>query len=245
MFRPSLFQFYLTLCGLLLFGSLGYWQFDRMLEKEAKLVALTTAKLEDVQEILPSPEKHQRRLTVTGDYDQRIVLVDNQLRNNSPGYRVWTVLRLAVDQPAIVVDQGWLSQTMYRLGLPANRAGLQSVSGYWEPLPTAAFVDNREPAFAPATEQLPSAVVLQYPDIDVLQELYGQPLYNGRLIATDPVPDGYFVQRDFTPESLLNVTPERHLGYALTWTSFAGISVVLLLVFARRRARLQNAKVAD
>lgn len=243
MLRPSLWQIALTLFGVVLFSALSSWQWSRAQEKQDILDALS-ANIIAIPLVDSTP--HLRMVEFTGVYDPRVVLLDNQLRNNQRGFSVWSVLRAG--NKAVLVDRGWMAaeinrQTGQLLMADVNQyvppSGQVTVQGYWMTLPKAAFVDNSGSAFI-ADQPL----VLQYPTVSELKVIYGLSLFSGRLIAaTDSANEqDENLTRDINPANLINFGPERHLGYAITWACFVVASLIFFVVFARLRAKRLSGK---
>lgn len=249
MFRPSLLQLSLTLFGITLFSALSMWQWSRATEKFDMLAELAQH-ADAVPWTIDTP--YRRMVTVTGEYDPRVVLLDNQLKFNQRGFSVWSVLRTA--DSALLVERGWLAADIDRrsgrLVVPNNDisawqapSGPQTIQGFWMSLPRAAFINNEGSRFTPG-----EPLILQYPNVETLQAVYGLQVYNGRIVEKLPestnsphesvtrLAANGLVQ-DTTPESLLNFGPERHIGYAITWACFVLASLVLFAVFARLRAK--------
>ncbi|HKJ95081.1 MAG TPA: SURF1 family protein, partial [Gammaproteobacteria bacterium] len=112
--------FIVTLAVLL---AAGFWQLDRAEQKRAIIDALEQgAKAPPVSLNGNSPAYHAIRLKpvkATGVYDgAHQFLLDNQVRDGRPGYRVLTPLKLAGSSTAILVDRGWRPASPDRSRLP-------------------------------------------------------------------------------------------------------------------------------
>src|SRR5512141_1518092 len=118
--RPSWLALALTLAGMALFARLGWWQYERMREKQATLDAVTTilAARKPVslsQAADPARASEHDWAAGSGDFaDTEPLLLDNQMRHGHPGVRVYrqfhpddAALHASPDS-ALLVDLGWV-----------------------------------------------------------------------------------------------------------------------------------------
>jgi surfeit locus 1 family protein len=214
------------------FGAAGHWQQRRMHEKEGLRaqfdVAMSAAAV--ALAALPSDSDwsalRYRGIVATGEYDaHRQILIDNKVHGGRAGYDVVTPLKLA-DGRVVLVNRGWIAQGASRLTVPdvappegnvilRGRLNLPA-AGYFElgvEAPTGPVWQNLDPArFAAATgvAVLP-AVVEEAP----------QPSIADGLARDRQVPDFGI---------------EKHWIYMMQWYAFAGLAVVLWLVFHLRKS---------
>jgi surfeit locus 1 family protein len=235
-FRPPWWAWLLAAAGLALFLRLGVWQLDRAAEKKAIISAYQQAAKSvplDFDTALaagrPAAGLYARAVSLTGRFEAgRNLLLDNQVVEGRPGYRVWTPLRLSSGRLALV-DRGWLPMNPDRRILPAiaTPAGPVSLRGVWQPLPRPGLrlaPDDCDRSRWPR--------VVQYPLFEELQCLLGPDLAEG-LLWLDPAEPHGFV-RDWVRNEF---PPERHYGYALQWFALAGTTLVLFIVLNFRRIR--------
>lgn len=229
-FAPRLFIVLAALTLLAAFLALGFWQLERMREKQALFAAFEAGatRLERLSDIEPERADRYARVLAVGRYDtQHQFLLDNMTHAGRAGYRVLTPLNLG-EGDTVLVDRGWLPLGATRETLPdvAVAENARSVVGRLDDLP-AAGIDL--PAAAGTATTWPR--VLSYPHLSDLQAALGRPL-EARIILLDPAqPDGYV--RAWQPSQF---PPERHLGYAITWFALAATVAVLFIALNLRRA---------
>lgn len=236
--RPSWFQVLLTLLGVSLFVTLSVWQWSRAQEKQQWLDELTVS---NEPQLLSKQSEYRSLVTATGYYMPHTILLDNQIYAGIPGYAVLAVLRTTAGD--VLVQRGWVANVT-DTGATVLPAGQQTVEGYWMPIPRAGMKLGQETKPASVSNPL----VLNFPNLAQIEAVYDTTLYNGRVLqrnadvmsseASNQSPElaGSLV-RDVQPMTIVGIKPARHLGYALTWACFAVISIILLLIFARQRAK--------
>ena len=213
----------LTLAALLLFVSLGRWQWQRAQHKQA-LAADFGAGGRSVTDLGTSAIAELPRYTqlrLQGSYDgEHQFLLDNMSHNGQPGYEVLTPLRLA-DGRTVVVNRGWLPLTASRSQLPQvalDFAVPQTPVGRLDDLPVAGIALGHVPPAAGA--QWPK--LTSFPTMADLSAALGQPLQSRQLLLNADQPLGYL--RDWHPSGL---GPERHLSYAIQWWAFGALALGL------------------
>ncbi len=218
----------LTLLLLLLFVSLGRWQwergeFKRTLREQFEQGAKTTTALgERSTAALP----RFARVSTRGRWDgARQFLLDNRTRDGQAGYEVLTPFQLE-DGRWLLVNRGWVPFSGYRDRLPdvslapTADAAPVVVAGRIDDLPAAALESGRAPPAAAGGWPR----VTSFPTAAELAAALGVGRLEPRLLLLDPAaPEGF--RRDWQPPGM---APERHWSYAIQWWSFA---VVLLLLY--------------
>jgi surfeit locus 1 family protein len=228
-FAPHPFVALAALALVAVFLVLGFWQLDRMREKQALFAAFEAGneRLERLADIEPERVERYTRVMAVGRYDSaHQFLLDNMTHAGRAGYRVLTPFDLT-DRGTVLVDRGWVPLGATRETLPqvAVAESARSVVGRLDDLPAAGI-------------DLPAATpvggwprVLSYPHHAQLQSSLGRDLQK-RIILLDPAqPDG-FVRR-WQPATF---PPERHLSYAITWFGLA--ATVALVFFALNLRRV-------
>ncbi len=217
-----------------LFATLGAWQINRGMEKQATRDALsasgTYSTFYDGADVRP----HQQ-IKATGTWDgEHQFLLDNIPVNGRYGYYVLTPLELAPDEPLLLVNRGWIEKTDQNPALRelANTIAVDertvTVLGRagWLPRPGMrmgnAIADfGRWPAISvfPAQEEIELALER---DIQTT------------VLLMDPDTEDGFV-RQWVPNEM---GPARHFGYAFQWFAMAAVLSALLIWHNwRRRAR--------
>jgi cytochrome oxidase assembly protein ShyY1 len=226
----------LALLAIALFTSLGAWQAERAVEKQAMLdaVAQVLTRREAMPLSLAADEQrrsHYDWAAGVGRFDERGPLwLDNQQRNGRAGVHAYRVFRPEGATP-LLIDLGWLP-------LPANRAmpaialprGRIEVRGLLVPPPS--------PGLAMGTgiaAQGDGWVLTRMDTAALSRTLKLTPPLAPRVLRLDPaVPLGY--ERDL--QLLANtLPPDRHRGYSLQWFALAIAVLVTALILTFRKAR--------
>lgn len=230
-FRPPLWSIAGTLLVGALFVTLGTWQLSRGQSKQLLQDAFDASGAGAILRLAadaPAPELLvTTRASAAGRYDpQRQLLLDNQTRAQSPGYRVWTPMQLA-SGGWLIVDRGWVVANPDRRVLPAVdvTAGTREVSGHWRPLPRPGLRLATKPCEGSGFPR-----VLSYPTREDLACVLGAPVAAGVLLLDASEPDGYV--REWTLPN--PVPPARHYAYAAQWYAFAA---TLLFFFVKLNLR--------
>jgi surfeit locus 1 family protein len=130
----------------------------------------------------------------------------------------------------VLVDRGWVPLGATRGELPDVAVGAdeREVSGVLDGLPVPGL--RVGPAAAPDATGWPR--VMLFPTEADVESALGAGV-ESRIVLLDPgVADGF--ERAWKPS--LGFGPERHLGYAVQWFSFAIVTIVLLIALNLRRA---------
>lgn len=225
--RRSMIVFSLIALALAaLFVRLGIWQLDRRQERRARnsMIAAQAAAPPVAFDAIPADtgRAHYRRATVRGtpDYAHELVLA-SRTRNGSPGVHVFTPVRIAGRDTAVLVNRGWVYSAD---GATADLARWRedstlSVEGYVEPLPAG---DVR-----PIKERILRRVTL-----GGVRGTLPYPVAPMYLVAQFPRDSAGARPARLTLPDLDDEGP--HLGYALQWFAFALIAIVGAGIGVRR-----------
>lgn len=224
----------LTLVLLVLFISLGRWQWGRAELKSAQQRDFAAGALQQQRLGDRSTQELARyaRLSVSGEWDvARQFLLDNRTRDGRAGYEVLTPLRLD-DGRWLLVNRGWIAFSGYRDALPdvstalADSVERVSVTGVLDELPTAGLAGGR----APPSVQGPWPRVTAFPTTAELGAALAsreepQPRLEARVLLLDEgEPAGYV--RGWKPFAK---GPEQNWSYAIQWWGFAVLLLVLYI----------------
>lgn len=215
-------------------ASLGRWQAQRAVEKQAMLDAVAT----QLANRTPAPlaggslQAGTAYAWVAGDGDflpAPALLLDNQRRGDAVGVHEFRVFRPTGGR-ALLVDLGWRP-----LGGDRKLPSLQvleahaSVRGLLAPPPVTGL------ALGPAyTVSAPDRWLLTRVDLPALATALNLELAP-RVLRLDPaLPIGYARDLDVLPNTL---PPERHRGYALQWYALAAAVLLIALILTFRRSR--------
>jgi cytochrome oxidase assembly protein ShyY1 len=233
----------------------GFWQLDRMHEKQGMLAAVATVLHERHAVPLAAAADPARQR----DYDWSAgpgrfaalpaVLLDNQGRNDRSGVRAYRVFEPA-SGPPLLVELGWLplpgDRSMPAVPLPST---VEHVAGLLAPPPSAGLARGVPvPACSPRLPHCGSgasrdALLVIAIDTKLLAPALHLPTLAPRVLKLDPAqvlpsPGATAYARDLNilPNTL---PPQRHLGYAVQWFGLAATVLVtaLVLTFRKRSPR--------
>lgn len=234
-FSPSWLMTVATLCLLVLFVSLGRWQWTRA-EFKREIVAEFATQSDAVAALGSRSTTELPRFAqveISGRWDkERQFLLDNRTRAGRAGYDVLTPLRLD-DGRWLLVNRGWIAFEGYRDRLPDVRSKLDAnvnervtLIGRLDDLPQAGLAGGRA---APATSGSWPRVT-SFPSVTQLEAAMAtanepEPRLEERwLLLSDADPAGYL--REWQPFAT-GKGPEQNWGYAIQWWSFAVLLLVL------------------
>lgn len=235
----------LTLCGVVLFGSLGRWQWHRAEYKRAleEGFASQTTQLTALGTRATASLPRYAHVEAEGRYDAaHQFLLDNITHDGRAGYDVLTPLVLA-DGRTLLVDRGWIALKS-RQALPdvsftaSTAAGTAAgaaaadaptrVRGRIDELPVTGISLGR---VAPATSG-PWPRLTSFPTVAQLAQALGRPLQPQQLLLDTDQPNGYV--RDWKPVTE-GFGPAQHISYAVQWWGLAALAVVLFGVLNLRK----------
>ncbi len=209
------------------FAGLGVWQVSRGLEKRASQQAYRSetgfAAWQDGMEIRP-----YQRLEATGTYDgARQLLLENIIVNSRYGYYVVTPLLSADDEPALLVNRGWIEKTGGDpdIDLLATPKGRVTVRGRAGSLPRAGY---RMGDAVTTTPDWPRTAV--FPTLDEVAIALGQPVQPFVLLMDHEEAHGFY--RHWVPTEF---GPGKHFGYAVQWFAMGAVLAGLLLWNYRKK----------
>lgn len=231
-FKPKWFTTLLTVLLLPVLCGLGFWQLHRAEEKRLILLSQRSrmeAPVFKLESLVEKPADLEfRRIQARGKFDTRYqILIDNKIVQGHAGYQVVTPLQLQNTDVYVLVNRGWIAMNADRRILPETKtpAGLVTVSGVikLDPRDVADFGSgNRSNQGWPA--------MVRWLDIKALQAETGLKL-QPFVILQSAEKDSVYV-RDW---KVINMPPEKSLGYAAQWFSFATIILGLFIVLNTSR----------
>ena len=209
------------------FAALGVWQVGRAFEKRADQQAYESqsgfAPFVDGMEVRP-----YQRLEAEGTFDaDHQFLLDNIILNSRYGHYVLTALVYSDDEPALIVNRGWVE----RSGDSVDPAALAltdariKVRGRVGSVPRAGYRMG-EAIAEPGT--WPQHAV--YPTLDELAAALGREVQPFVLLM-DPE-DEFGLVRHWVPEEM---GPGRHYAYAFQWFAMSIVLAALLVWNYRKR----------
>ena len=209
------------------FAGLGVWQVSRGLEKRATRSAFNEESSftawQDGMEIRP-----YQRLKATGNYaGERQLLLENIIVNSRYGYYVLTPLLSQEDEPALLVNRGWIEKpagdiNTELLALPVGRITVHGRAGS---LPRAGYKMGE--AVGPADGWPKRAV---YPSLDEVAAALGHSVQPFVLLMDHEEQHGFY--RHWVPTEF---GPGKHFGYAVQWFAMGAVLAGLLLWNYRKK----------
>lgn len=214
-------------------GWLAQWQVERAEEKR-EIIERWNDRAPVPLETLERPYTLPQPVVGVGIWDpDRQILVDNRVRGQRTGVHVLTPLETR-DGRLFLVNRGWASW-------PARTSDLPD-PGLDRPEADIRGVLNTPPGTgirlgeAEIDSDAEWRVLVTYFDRDVLARLLGDDLQPA-VIQLDP---GHPAHLTGDPWQVVTFGPERHIGYAMTWTSIALVVAGIWLVLTIRQARGRN-----
>lgn len=233
--RSALWACALVVAVTATFVAAGIWQMARAAYKDSIQsevhAAAADAPLHAGRELLDGQHAHLRRLEARGVWlPERTVLLDNKVQQGVVGYEVVTPLRLEDSDLYLLVNRGWVRAPQLRSELPqiATPAGVVAVEGIAR-IPSSRFIE--------LGSEVVSGMVWQ----NLTMERYAQwsqlKLQPVLLYQEGGSADG--LQRVEAAPEAAGINADRHRGYALTWFSLAGVTVVMSLLgwFRNRKVK--------
>ncbi len=229
-----------TMIALPILLSLSVWQWNRAAEKRelvtryAQLqaqppVALTAENINDLPDY--------QRVTVQGYFDnEHTWLLDNKQRRGKVGFEVVTPFELP-DGQYLLVNRGWIAAGKTREQLPV----VEDVQGEVTLFADLASVVKHPLLDARTTRKEWPRIIMAIDVADMSQQLQEDLL--PRYLRIDESSPGAFI----TNWQAVNMSPEKHVGYAFQWLGLA-LALIIWFVLANTnlfeycRSRRQNNK---
>jgi surfeit locus 1 family protein len=215
----------LTVLLLVVFVSLGRWQWQRGADKQRLWEQFDHAPAPAVTSHPPDFDSIGRfsRVAFPARYDSaHQFLLDNRSHDGKPGYEVLTPAVLN-DGRRILVNRGWIPFSGYRDQLPDVSlpvGGTVTLAGRIDELPVSGLPSGR--AAPTADDRWPKLTT--FPTHEELERALGQKISRRVLLLdADVEGSGNFV-RQWSPPGL---APDRHFSYAIQWWGFAVVLLVL------------------
>lgn len=225
---------------------LGYWQLDRMHQKQVRLDAAAQAlEPQSARPLLLASDPARVQ-----DYDwaagrgalvNATLWLDNQIQDGRPGLRMYCVLLPDDGVQALLLDAGWWPLDGKRdlpiFGCPTG--SLQQVRGLLAPPPSSGLLHGDAMASSGPRRWLATRI----DTIAIARELNLSAGISPRVLRLDPARNKGDVgvmlvpgERDLVilPNTL---TPARHLGYAVQWFALAITVLVVAVVLTLKRRK--------
>ena len=241
-YRLGRYQIHINFWYLIIFlviqsvlNELGFWQLNRAKEKQYRIVqlekgsasvvsrldALTTQHIEQFQSV-------ELNLALVG---YTTLLLDNKIDNKRPGYHVLNIATESSSGKTVLINRGWVYAGEQREKLPT----VEMPNNQW-------FVSGR---VYPLAEQ---AISTASAAIESTHDYLRLPVLDKNILAEvekrlDVSLEPYIIRLNSGAQSALktnwvwtNMSPEKHLAYAIQWFALAlAFLVVSLIVCIRKR----------
>lgn len=212
--------------------ALGNWQLQRAEEKRLLLVQQEQRQQQvpmNLSAVAMEEDPSYLAVQLQGRYDeQHQFLLDNKVLHAQVGYEVLTPFATAEGE-WVIVNRGWLQAGRTRQDLPAIPAieidddrATEIVVDVYAPQKMVSWL-------SPPPENLQAnswPLVLQSFDPAALSELLGKEIYPHQVRLRQDQSGA--LPRDW---QIVNVKPEKHVGYAVQWFAMA-FALVIWYVFA-------------
>ncbi|WP_100642428.1 SURF1 family protein [Alteromonas facilis] len=217
-----------TFIAVVILARLGFWQLERMHEKQQRLTQLeqrtdrSTLNLHSAfvqgDAVADVPVSFAATIDTA-----RLLYLDNRVVDGMVGYEVFAIADTAIGQ--VLLNFGWIKGGATRAELPAVE------------LPTSLTEFNGnivEPNLNPIIRETAQA----YADFPLVVQQIDMALLSG-MLNTELHPF-YIALDNQTPQFVRNwqpvvMSPEKHLGYALQWFGLAIAAVVIFFIALFKR----------
>lgn len=231
-FSPSWGMTLLTVAAIGLFATLGDWQLKRYEAKKQTLQQQQIARDQPAIEFTSLEETKLRTLIIAGYYQpEKQFLLDNQLYQQQVGYQVYTPFRLD-NGLYLIINRGWVAAPPKRANLPL--IGVDSKRHRL--LVEARKRDKLLPLFGQAAETERWPIRIQRSDMVLMAKLAELNLASQLEMQLLPGQTGGLTMLSATP----SLKPQRHLGYALQWFTFAILALGLWVGLNTHRKKVSG-----
>lgn len=238
-FQPTLLASLLVLMGVVFLLQLASWQLQRATEKETILHNIELRKASvplSLTELNLIADKNYYPLSIHGYFDnQHYLLLDNRILKSRVGFEV--IQPFVSEEKVILVNRGWIPLPVSRAMLPGIPAvsGMIDVTGEVH-IPHAAIVLVKDELSA--SHGWPQLV--QSIDVKALEILYNEiDLSIEPWILRQQADDDPFYQRAWI---YINMSPERHVSYAVTWFVLA---LALIFIYIAALTSREESNIAS
>ncbi|MEJ2383467.1 MAG: SURF1 family protein [Xanthomonadales bacterium] len=213
-----------------MFARLGYWQLERMTQKEQLFERFESAPELTLAEAIRADAEFAR-VRAWGRFDtERHLLVDNRIHQGRAGVHVLTPFQTR-DGMLVLVNRGWLPMPADRRSLPkvTTDGAPREISGRLKrlesPGPRLGETDKLR------TDRWPQLVT--WLDHAPVERALAADVERWIILLDAGQPDG-FEGRDWVPATM---APATHGAYALQWFSLAAAAIVIWILLGLRNGR--------
>lgn len=236
-FTPSLRFTILTLITITLLVYLGCWQLHRA--KQKKILQKTIQERAHMAPIniteLQNPTILNDRYTpviVEGVFlNQYTFLLDNQMFEHKPGFRVLTAMQVPDLSRWVLIDRGWIDLGSSRAELPKLKPiyGLRKLTGQIDNISTGMVLQRDQ-----AEQNKKWPILIQSMDYNFMEQQLQHMIYNFTIrLNTDSDLAFRF------PQTNAPIDPRKNIIYAVQWFCFA-ILLLLYYIFIQTKRRTRD-----
>jgi len=239
--KLNLIWFLVTVLVFVILVKLGFWQGDRALEKELRLLQiekLSTQKPISIKQVLSLADKYNSfdeindfPVLIDGEFNKnQVFFLDNQVSKGRLGYRVYQVV--VTNKYAVLVSLGWVQGSINRQELPNILAlnGRYEFQGHIRLI--EAGIVLQEQMFSDVSWPLR----VQQIELDKFSTLIKHKLLPFVIYVNKNEKLGF--EKNWQP---IVMPPEKHRAYAFQWFSLA-LAWVLLMLWAKFGVSKNNKK---
>lgn len=226
----------LTLILLPILIALGIWQLDRADQKQLLQAEYESRKNATPLHLSELPEKslEERRyypLTLTGKFDNtNTMLLDNRYHEHQIGYHVITPLIIRPNEPAVLINRGFIPLGQSRAQLPTIKPVNETIT-----IEGNIVIPQAKPLMLSNdwVEEGQGIKRIQTLNLKSIEQSIKLSIYPFILQLKANQPHGYI--RNWVP---VYMPAAKHLGYAVQWFALAITLIVIYAVMIFRRYRL-------
>ena len=198
------------------------WQLERAEHKQVLLdeqKARSESPVALLENVDTSTPQNYRRVSVEGEWSEDYFLLENRVRNGRPGYEV--IGHFHTRDALLLVNRGWVETGYDRTILPVVNLpdGPRRIHGYLYRSNETPFTLGEQRWAGAWPERI---VALEW---NAIEARLGRPPYP-YIVRLDAASDDALI----TGWEVVNLMPERHIGYVVQWSLMALALLVLTLV---------------
>jgi len=233
-FSPKLVPTLATLIVFPILLSLGFWQLHRAEFKQTLLATYQSRAQKlplTLNKIRPNKDYKYYRIKITGHYDTaHPFLLDNRSHQHRIGYQVLIPFVPDNSKRALLINLGWIPRARDRKQLPALKTVPedQTISG-------KIYLPTKNPFSLSEAHDHSSSwpKVIQTIQLKKLATTVNYSFYPFVVLLSPKAAHGYV--RSWKP---INVSPNKHLGYAVQWFALAlALLIIFIVVNIKRESK--------
>jgi surfeit locus 1 family protein len=210
---------------------LGFWQLQRAEEKASLAAAFERRQLQPPAELgelwdMPADSLAYTPVILSGEFlPDKYFLLDNRILGGRFGYEVLGIVELQDSGRMVLVDRGWIAGDPARLQRPEvpEVSGLVRLTGHVYVAPGAPYL-LAEQSLAGDWPKLLQAVEMDKL-VPVVEAISGVSVFSYPIRIDAGAPGALSVDWQ-----VVNVSPQKHQGYAVQWFAMALVLSIFYLL---------------